>query len=197
MHEDDAEPAYRDAAPGSVVPRRLSRSEWTSATAAKSGNSELRETGQPHDLDALRSVIFTSGTTGPPKGVMVTERMLLAAATATRLAARCETGDRFLMWEPLHHIGGSQLCVLALLESIRLHVIPGFSASRFWGQVRDVGDHQAPLPGRRAGHPARRPRNARTTRTTRPDSPSARAPARRRGDASPSASRSPSTRSTA
>jgi crotonobetaine/carnitine-CoA ligase len=70
---------------------------------------------------------------------MVTERMLLAAATATALASRCESGDRFLMWEPLHHIGGSQLCVLALLECIRLHLISRFSASRFWNQVREFG----------------------------------------------------------
>ena len=84
-----------------------------------------------------RGVIFTSGTTGPPKGVVVTEYMFFAAAMGTAWGADLEDGDRFLLWEPLYHIGGSQLLVLALLQPITLVLVPRFSASRFWEDVRN------------------------------------------------------------
>ena len=47
------------------------------------------------DINKLSCIIFTSGTTGPPKGVMVTQKMLLAAAYGTKLAADVNKGDRF------------------------------------------------------------------------------------------------------
>ena len=53
-------------------------------------------------------IVFTSGTSGPPKGVIVTDRMILAAAAGTALASECVYDDNFLLWEPLYHIGGVQ-----------------------------------------------------------------------------------------
>lgn len=89
--------------------------------------------------DSVGAVLFTSGTTGPPKGVIVTERMLLASAAGCAFASKCERGDVFLMWEPMHHIGGPQLFVMALIHAARLVVIKRFSASGFWPTVRDEG----------------------------------------------------------
>lgn len=93
----------------------------------------------PADPDTVRSVLFTSGTTGPPKGVIVTERMLLASAAGCAFASKCVAGDVFLMWEPMHHIGGPQLVVMALGHGARLVVVKRFSASRFWQLTRDEG----------------------------------------------------------
>lgn len=86
--------------------------------------------------DDVRAILFTSGTSGPPKGVQVTERMLAASAAGTAFASDCHGGDRYMMWEPLHHIGGSQLLVMALGLGARLFMVERFSASRFWPQVR-------------------------------------------------------------
>ena len=55
------------------------------------------------------------------------------------MASKCDPGDAFLMWEPMHHIGGPQLVIMALVHGARLVVVKRFSASRFWPLVRSEG----------------------------------------------------------
>ncbi len=86
--------------------------------------------------DDVVCISYTSGTTGAPKGVQVTDRMLRAAAIGARLGGDIRDGDVLLLWEPLYHIGGSQVVVLALMQAIRLVLVERFSASRFWDQAR-------------------------------------------------------------
>jgi crotonobetaine/carnitine-CoA ligase len=87
-------------------------------------------------MDETRAIFFTSGTTGPPKGAPLTEKMLTTCAAAAGQAAEVRSGDVFLLWEPIYHTSGAQMCVLALLEPVRLAIVRRFSASRFWDQVR-------------------------------------------------------------
>lgn len=84
----------------------------------------------------VRAIFFTSGTTGPPKGALLTEKMLTTCAAAAGRAADVRPGDVFLLWEPVYHTSGAQMCVLALMQPVRLAVISRFSASRFWDQIR-------------------------------------------------------------
>jgi crotonobetaine/carnitine-CoA ligase len=87
-------------------------------------------------MDDVRAIFFTSGTTGPPKGAPLTEKMLTTCAKAAGAAADVQTGDVFLLWEPIYHTSGAQMCVLALQELATLAIVPRFSVSRFWDQVR-------------------------------------------------------------
>ncbi|UCD81591.1 MAG: AMP-binding protein [Desulfobacterales bacterium] len=92
--------------------------------------------GAAATLDEVRAVFFTSGTTGPPKGAPLTEKMLTTCAAAAGRAADVRPGDVFLLWEPIYHTSGAQMCVLALMEPVSLAIVPRFSASRFWDQIR-------------------------------------------------------------
>jgi O-succinylbenzoic acid--CoA ligase len=63
------------------------------------------------DLDAVQSIIFTSGTSGKPKGVQITFGNLYhsALASAERLGASPNDGtshDRWLCPLPFYHVGG-------------------------------------------------------------------------------------------
>lgn len=87
----------------------------------------------------LFAISYTSGTTGPPKGVMMSHRMLRLAGEGARLVSDARDGDVFFMWEPLYHIGGSQLIIVPLLREVILHLTPRFSASRFWADVVAAG----------------------------------------------------------
>ncbi|GHD22014.1 class I adenylate-forming enzyme family protein [Tianweitania populi] len=89
--------------------------------------------------DDLATIMFTSGTTGPAKGVMVTHMMLELAAEAVSLCADVVPGDNLFMWEPFYHIGGAQVLLLPLVRDVSLTISDRFSASRFWQQVAEAG----------------------------------------------------------
>jgi long-chain acyl-CoA synthetase len=54
--------------------------------------------------DDLATIMYTSGTTGNPKGVMLTHANLLSNAWATNEASRREEGAVVLSWLPFSHI---------------------------------------------------------------------------------------------
>jgi crotonobetaine/carnitine-CoA ligase len=81
------------------------------------------------------AVMYTSGTTGRPKGVQVLDTMLIGATYGAISASGASDGDRLLLWEPMYHIGGAQMLLVPLLTGANLHIVPGFSASGFWSTV--------------------------------------------------------------
>jgi malonyl-CoA/methylmalonyl-CoA synthetase len=58
------------------------------------------------DRDDVALLVYTSGTTGRPKGAALTHGNLLASATAVGLAWRWAPEDRLLLTLPLFHVHG-------------------------------------------------------------------------------------------
>lgn len=82
------------------------------------------------------AITYTSGTTGPPKGVMLGERPYLLAGRVAGQLAEVRAGDVMLTWEPLYHIGGSQVIVTCLQYGVPMALLERFSASSFWDEAR-------------------------------------------------------------
>jgi long-chain acyl-CoA synthetase len=83
--------------------------------------------------DALALLMYTSGTTGKPKGVMLTQGNLAANAHAISAEHRLTPRDRVTAVLPLYHINAFAVTMLApLAHGGSLAMPPKFSASRFW-----------------------------------------------------------------
>jgi carnitine-CoA ligase len=94
---------------------------------------------EPVPADDPFAIMYTSGTTGRPKGVLVSHRMLRLAGEAAALVSDARDGDVLYVWEPLFHIGGAQMIVLPLIRAVHLAIAEGFSARRFWSDVTACG----------------------------------------------------------
>lgn len=95
---------------------------------------KLAEPPRPHDLMA---VMYTSGTTGPSKGVMVTHTHAYEYAHSVVELLELRLGDVYYNPLPLFHIAGQWAAVYCALIAGVTVVIPGsFSISAFWADVR-------------------------------------------------------------
>ncbi|MEP3199908.1 MAG: AMP-binding protein [Lentilitoribacter sp.] len=92
-------------------------------------HSEIYEL-MPED-DAL--LMYTSGTTGRPKGVVHSQASLLAGGWTTAIAHQLSAQDRGFCVLPVYHINGLCVTVMgALVSGGSISMCSRFSASKFW-----------------------------------------------------------------
>jgi len=90
----------------------------------------------PPAPDDVALLMYTSGTTGMPKGVMLTQANLAANAHAISAEHALQPADRVLAVLPLYHINAFCVTMLApLAHGGSLAMPPRFSAGRFWQQA--------------------------------------------------------------
>jgi O-succinylbenzoic acid--CoA ligase len=88
------------------------------------GDSPLDHAVPIDDDDAL--VIATSGTSGEPKGVVLTHAAVRASADATSRRIGVRDDDHWLACLPIAHVGGLSVITRALHLGTRLTVLAGF-----------------------------------------------------------------------
>jgi acyl-CoA synthetase (AMP-forming)/AMP-acid ligase II len=86
------------------------------------------------------AILYTSGTTGLPKGAVIPNRSYLAIGEKITEAIGIGAGDRILTFLPLHHANPQMYAVMsALTVGCSIILVPKFSASSFLEQVRRYG----------------------------------------------------------
>jgi malonyl-CoA/methylmalonyl-CoA synthetase len=78
-------------------------------------------------------MLYTSGTTGKPKGAMITHANVVEQVTLLGERWRLGPGDRLLHALPLHHLHGLGISLLnVLLSGGGATMLPRFDAARIW-----------------------------------------------------------------
>ncbi|MGX7245433.1 o-succinylbenzoate--CoA ligase [Enterococcus quebecensis] len=92
------------------------------------GDKKLIETNATYQLDATASIMYTSGTTGNPKGVVQCFSNHLASALATQENMSITTDDCWLCPVPLFHISGLSIVIRQLVLGCSLRLYSKFDA---------------------------------------------------------------------
>jgi fatty-acyl-CoA synthase len=75
-------------------------------------------------------ILYTSGTTGLPKGALLSHR----AEIVRNLVLRAEFGiaatDAYVVWSPLYHMGGAEYSLGTLMSGGEVIVVDGFDRAR-------------------------------------------------------------------
>ncbi|MGB3502703.1 MAG: AMP-binding protein [Mesorhizobium sp.] len=73
-------------------------------------------------------ILYTSGTTGLPKGALISHRAEIARMAALRMDLRATEEDGFVAWAPMFHMGSTDQLLGALMSGATVHVVDGFNA---------------------------------------------------------------------
>lgn len=110
--------------------------------------------------DASCVFVYTSGTTGFPKGVMHAQRTLIGAGEGFVQRMRLQPEDRLLCILPLFHINALFYSLMgALAAGATLILQPRFAASRFWREAARTRATEVNLIAAVANILLRRPRS--------------------------------------
>ena len=96
----------------------------------------------PTDItgDATCLIVYTSGTTGFPKGAMHSQRSFVTGGEAFVQRVYLQDDDRVMIVLPLFHINAMFYSLAGTLAAgASMVIIPKFSASTFWQSVVDTG----------------------------------------------------------
>ncbi len=139
----------------SLVASHCKGLRWVAATADDAGTPAATTMARAESFEALMaeplarrapdpfapaSIMFTTGTTSRPKGVVWTHANVLWGARVNAMQQDMRPDDVSLVFLPLCHVVGLSWCALSTLWAGGTIVLqPRFSASRYWAVASEFG----------------------------------------------------------
>ena len=93
--------------------------------------------GDPVAEQATGIVLYTSGTTGTPKGVLLTRQSIASNADGICRWLHFDENERLSLVLPLHHVNSSVFSIALFMAGGTLILNSRYSASRFWPVIAD------------------------------------------------------------
>jgi acyl-CoA synthetase (AMP-forming)/AMP-acid ligase II len=75
-------------------------------------------------------ILYTSGTTGLPKGAAISHRAQIVRNLVVRAEYGIGSSDAFVAWSPMYHMGGTEYSLGTLMSGGTVFVVDGFDAER-------------------------------------------------------------------
>lgn len=106
------------------------------------------EPGNPSDPEVGLIILYTSGTTGLPKGALISQRAMIARATISRLDSTVLPGDTFVAWAPLFHMVSTDSVYGTLATGGKVIVMDGLDVPTLMRiAAREPLGHLVLMPG--------------------------------------------------
>ena len=122
------EPELRDAFRAvSDLPGLEIGPEWEQALA--SANPDPRTGTLVDDPEAGLTILYTSGTTGLPKGALISHRAHIARAMAFAAQLALDPDDGFIAWAPMFHMASTDQALATLLRGGTVVMVDGLQPS--------------------------------------------------------------------
>ena len=91
------------------------------------------------EMDAWHSILYTSGTTGRPKGAILTYGNHWSSAVASALNLGLLPNDTWLVCLPLFHVGGLSILLRSVICGMTALVLPRFEAAEVNRAIDEQG----------------------------------------------------------
>lgn len=140
-----------------IDPALLPQKVWVVGTgpargAQQPGWTPLPELAGSHPPGAVRpgdtvAILYTSGTTGPAKGVCCPQAQMFWWGIYSSRALDIREGEVLLTTLPLFHTNALNAFYQAILNGCTYVLEPKFSASRYWASIRHHGANVGYLLG--------------------------------------------------
>ncbi len=95
------------------------------AALARSDTRAVPDLAEPEDGLVI---LYTSGTTGLPKGALISHRAMIARAIVSQVDESTYPSRSFVAWGPMFHMGSTDQVFATLLHGGKAFVVDGFDA---------------------------------------------------------------------
>lgn len=108
-----------------------------SRAAERSTDLEPEWSGDPIGEQAAGIILYTSGTTGKPRGVLLTRQSIVSNADGICRWLRFDENERMSLVLPLHHVNSTVFSIALLMAGGTLILNSRYSATGFWPVIAE------------------------------------------------------------